>query len=328
MPIDAGSPFLLDLKAALRRPVQIGFAAAVLTAVIVLFVPNSYRSDARLLPVESRSVSGLGQFAGAAAALGIGLPGDEGTDANFVDVLNSRWMKENLLATRFQFHDRAWRFGTDRLQDETLSAYLDEKNEDRAVKRLGKILSVSRDLKSKVITLSAETHAPELSQAIVQRATALLDQFSQQKSRTRGGEKAAFAEARLAEARQGMAQAEDALRAFLENNRNYQTSADPAVRLKGDRLTMELRLQQQLVTTLALNREQALLQAKDDVPILNVLDPGNLPIEKSGPARSLIVILVALLTGIGSWGWMNRDWIRERLLVDGDEGNGVPKESP
>ena len=72
------APTFAKLRTTLRRPFQVGLAAAVLTAVIVLFIPNSYRSDARLLPVASRGASGLGQFAGAAAALGIAMPGDEG----------------------------------------------------------------------------------------------------------------------------------------------------------------------------------------------------------------------------------------------------------
>jgi uncharacterized protein involved in exopolysaccharide biosynthesis len=310
---DSRSSIFENLKTGLRRPVQIGLAAALLTALVVLFIPNSYRSEARLLPVEARGGSGMGQFAGAAAALGLGLPGESGPDANFVDVLNSRWMRENLLATEFQFHFRSWRFGADRARQETLYAFLDEKNLDRAVKRMDQVLAVSRDLKSKVVTFSAETRSPELSREIVRRATALLDQFEQQKGRTRGGEKAAFAEARLAEARKEMAQAEGVLQGFLENNRNYQVSADPAVRLRGERLSMELRLRQQLVTTLALNREEALLQAKDDVPILNVLDAGNLPIEKSGPARAMLVLGMFMLATAGALGWGMRDRLRAFL---------------
>jgi hypothetical protein len=110
-----------------------------------------------------------------------------------------------------------------------------------------------------------------------------------------------------------MDEAEETLRRFLEGNRNYLNSADPAVRLKGTRLEGELRLRQQLVTTLALNREQALLEEKNDIPILNVLDQGNLPIEKNRPARSQLVVALAFLVGLGSWGFENRRWIKERL---------------
>jgi len=315
-------PPVLDLKASLKKPLQWAFAAGLLTAVITLFMPNYYRSEARLLPVESKGLGGgLGGLATAAAAFGVSVPGGEGNDANFVDVLNSRWLKEQLLQTEFQYHTRPWRFGAERLEKGTLYAYVDEKNMDRAVKKVGEVLSAARDLKSKVITLSAETKSPELSQQVVQRAGKLLETFLQEKGHTRGGAKVLFAEARLAEARGEMDQAEDAFRRFLEGNRNYQSSGDPAVRLKGTRLETELRLRQQLVTTLAMNREQALLEEKNDIPILNMLDPGNLPIEKSKPARSIVVLLVTLLVAAGGWVWLNREWVRARLLADEDESS-------
>lgn len=310
----------LDLLASLKKPLQWAFAAGLLTAAVTLFLPNYYRSEARLLPVESKGLSGnLGGLASAAAAFGVSVPGGEGNDANFVDVLNSRWLKEELLRTEFRYHTRAWRFGADRPVQGTLYDYLDEKNMDRAVKELGKVLSASRDLKTKVIAISAETQSPELSQLVVQRAGKLLEVFLQEKGRTRGGAKAAFAEARLNDARREMEEAEDSLRRFLEGNRNFQTSGDPAVRLKGTRLEAELRLRQQLVTTLAMNREQALLEEKNDIPILNLLDGGNLPIEKSRPSRSMMVLLAAMLVAGVGWSWLNREWIKTRLLADDEE---------
>jgi uncharacterized protein involved in exopolysaccharide biosynthesis len=321
MPTPTEAP-VLDLKASLKKPLQWALAAGLLTAVITLFLPNYYRSEARLLPVESKGIGGsLGGLATAAAAFGVAVPGGEGNDANFVDVLNSRWLREQLLNTEFQYHTRSWRFGAERPEKGTLYAYVDEKNMDRAVKEMGKVVTATRDLKSKVITLSAETRSPELSQQVVQRAGKLLETFLQEKGRTRGGAKALFAEARLADARGEMDQAEEAFRRFLEGNRNYQTSGDPAVRLKGTRLENELRLRQQLVTTLAMNREQALLEEKNDIPILNLLDPGNLPIEKSRPARSIVVLLATLLVAVGGWTWLNRDWVRARLLADEDESS-------
>jgi uncharacterized protein involved in exopolysaccharide biosynthesis len=313
----------LDLKASLKRPLKVALAAGFLAAIISLFLPNYYKSEARLLPVDSSASGNLGSLAAAAAAFGVGIGGTGGSDANFVDILNSRWLMENLLNTEFHFQARSWRFGAEHLCQETLYAYLDEKNMDKAVKRLDEILNTSKDLKSNVITLSAETTSPELSQLIVRRATDLLSQFVIEKTRTRGSEKAAFAESRLADARHEMDLAEAAFRAFLESNRNYQMSADPSVRLRGARLEAELNLRRQLVSTLAVNREQSLLDAKNDIPILNVLDPGNLPIEKSKPSRSVIVLLVALLTGVGNWSWLNREWVKDQLLADEEESATV-----
>lgn len=316
---------VLNLKASLKKPLQWALAAGLLTAVITLFMPNYYRSEARLLPVESKGLGGnLGGLANAAAAFGVSVPGGDSSDANFVDVLNSRWLKEQLVNTEFRYRVKSWRFGTEREMRGTLKEYLGSPNLDQAVSGLGTSLSVSRDMKSKLITISAESRSPELSQAIVQRAGKLLEEFLQEKGRTRGSAKAAFAEARLLDARREMDDAEEALRRFLENNRNFQGSSDPAVRLKGARLETELRLRQQLVGAIAMNREQALLEEKNDIPILNVLDPGNLPIDKSRPGRSQIVLTLSLLVGLTGWCIANRQWLMFRFTdardVEGENG--------
>jgi uncharacterized protein involved in exopolysaccharide biosynthesis len=326
---DVHEPPVLDLVSSLKKPLRWALAAGVLTGLYTLSMPDFYRSEARFLPVESKGAGGnLGGLAAAAAAFGVSVPGGDSGDANFVDILSSRWLKEQLLQTEFQYHTRSWRFGAVRVEKGTLYSYLGASNADRAIQGVNGILFVSRDPKSKVISISAETRSPELSQCIVQRAGKLLEVFLQEKGRTRGGAKAAFAESRLADARRGMDEAEELLCRFLESNRNFQTSSDPSVRLKGARLETELRLRQQLVTSIALNREQALLEEKNDIPILNMLDPAYLPIDKSKPIRSVKVLLAMVLAGAGTWIWLNREWIRAKFLAEDHEVPPTLKENP
>lgn len=304
-----------------------GVAGAVFLA--SLFVPNSFRSEARLLPVEGKTLGG-GNLMAAAAAFGLNLPSAEGADANFVDVLKSRWMAEQLLDAPFTYGARPWRFGAECTLTTTLAAFLKARNRDRAVEELGARLRVTRDAKSRVVLLSMETTSPGLSQQVVQKAVELLETFVQRKGRTRGSAKAAFAEARVKEARAELGQAEDEFRRFLENNRNYLLSPDPTTRLRGLHLEAELKLRQQLVATLAVNREQALLEEKNDLPIVNVLDPGSLPIEKSRPARVMTAASVFVLATLATWAWSSRSWILARMTEpdppgpdpDGGAGHG------
>jgi uncharacterized protein involved in exopolysaccharide biosynthesis len=301
----------------LKRPLAFGIGAVLLTGIITFFMPNYYKSEARILPVESKGMGGsLGNLAAAAATFGVVVPGGEGTDNNFVDIINSRWMRENLLGTEFQYKSRSWRFGKEVDTRQTLYKYIHPKNIDRGVQKISKIVHVSRDLKTKVLTITAETRYPELSQQIVIRASSLLEKFIKEKGRTRGGYKAEFARDRLAEARTDMAKAETTFRDFLENNRNYQVSQDPVVKLTGARLEAELRLRQQLVITLSVNQEQALMEEKDDIPIVSFLDPANYPIDKSKPSRLIIVVISFVFAAGGYLGWMKRNWIKARLMDD------------
>jgi uncharacterized protein involved in exopolysaccharide biosynthesis len=312
------------LKRFLAKPALLSLLSAVIVALYTLTMPDYYRSEARLLPVETKGGTGnLGGLANAAAALGVMVPGGDGGDANYVDILNSRVLREKLLLTEFEYHIRSWRFGEERVEKITLFNYLKSKNMDRAVRTVGAVLSCSRDPKSRIISISAVTRSPELSKLIVQRASKLLETFLQEKGRTRGGAKALFAEARLDEARRELDDSEESLRRFLETNRNYQVSGDPAVRLRGMRLEAEYRLRQQLVTTIAMNREQALQEEKNDMPILNVLDSANLPIDKTKPNRGFIVIFSAFIVGVCSLIWFNgsRESFQRilRLLIPGDK---------
>lgn len=286
----------------IRTSMLVAVVVGLLTAIVTLILPNQYRSEARILPADQRVSGGLGTAAAAAAAVGVNIPGQESADSAYVDILNSRSLREELLQTKFRFQIRTWYFGKETLRDQTLYDYLEVKNADRALVKLKSKIFIQRDLKSKLLTIGVETESPELSQKATRRLAQLLDEFVVLKSQTRGSKKVQFAEKRLVEARFEMAQAEDIFRVFLDQNRNYLLSPDPSVRLKGIRLDNEFKLRTQLVTTLAIAREQALLEEKNDMPILNFLDVGNLPIEKSGPSRAIRVISFAFISFLFSFG--------------------------
>ena len=303
-----------DVMLSQRRPLRWGLVLGLIAMLWAISLPNQYISESRILPADQRASGG---FAATAAAIGMNIPGQESPDAGLVDILNSRSLRESLLQTRFTFHARSWYFGSDQSKDQTLYEYLDVKNLDRAVGALKKRLSIVRDMKTKMITIKVETNSAELSQKVAMRAVELLDDFVVRKAQTRGGTKAAFSVKRLAEARLDLVRAEDAFQGFIESNRNFLMSPDPSVRMKGLRLDNELKLRSQLVTTLAIAHEQALLEEKNDMPILNILDAGNLPYEKHGPPRAIIVIVGWLVGLLGCWSLRNWSWIEGRLSSPG-----------
>lgn len=301
----------------LWQPFKVGAYAFVSVLILLQVVPNKYRSEARILPVEGKGLGGgLGGVLSAANALGLSLPG-EGADTNFVDIVQSRTLKEEVVKAPLTFHMRSWRFGEEREYTLDLQSLWHERNLDRAVKHLSEMISVSRDPKTKIIVVTAESRSQDLSRAIVERILRGLEESLQKRNRTRGSFKADYAKSRLAEARGEATQAEVDLRNFLDSNRNYQTSADPGIRLKGMRLEAELRLRTQLVTTLAMNREQAVLEEKNDIPILNVMDAPNLPIEKSGPARTFLALAFGLAAGALVWARFNKDLLIKLLFSKG-----------
>jgi len=300
-----------------KRPLQIGVAAGVLVGILSIFVPNQYTSEAKLLPASSKKGGGMAGMAAAAAAFGISV-GSSDSAAPYVEILKSRWVRERLLNERYTYHQKAWLFGKPKNRQSTLLEAAKARNLDEGCRELAKMINVQKDLKSGVITLTATTKSPDLSQALTRRAVALLEEFLRTQNQTQGGAKAAFVAQRLVEAKASAMGAEQAFRDFLSVNRNYPATPDPSVRLKGARLEAELQLWKQLVASIALSHEQALMEQKDDTPVVNVIDTGNLPIEKSGPKRSMMALLFFFLAGGLSAAWRHRKWIQERLLSESE----------
>ena len=163
-----------------------------------------------------------------------------------------------------------------------------------------------KDLKSGLIRVKINSSSASLSQQMVVRAVGLLDEYIQTQGQTQSGVKAAFASKRLEEAKIEALASEMALSEFTLGNRNFESSPDPSIRLRGARLVAELGLHRQIVMSLSMTREQALMDQKDDTPIINVLDAGSIPLEKSGPPRGRIVLGFTLLAFFGSFTWANR----------------------
>jgi hypothetical protein len=290
--------------------------AAVLMAVLSLFMPDKFKSGAVILPDRSgrsmHGLAGLGSLSGLGGLLGDGGLTD-GADANYPDILLSRWVCGQLLKKEYTFNVRSWRFGPWKEKRETLYKYLGEPNIDRAVAALLRIYSAEKSQKSHVITMSVETNSPELSRDVAAEAVRLLEKFMDSKVQSRGEVKALFIADRLEEAKREYLLSEQELGRFMTRNRNYIVSADPAVQLEGKRLEEFLKIRGDQVSNLLVSHEQALMEAKDDTPVVNVLDDPNLPVQKSRPTRSLMVVLAAVLVGGGSILWDRRQMILDSL---------------
>jgi len=292
-----------------KRAIKVAISAGLLAACASLFLHQYYKSTVTILP--STPKAGSGSLASAASALGLGVSTSD--DISYLEVLQSRWLAERLLVAPREFKMGWGRFGKPKPYRQSLLNYLNDPNMDKAMEFLPKLYSQEQDLKSGVISINVETRSPQLSQQVAQQAAQLLIEFVTTQQRTKGGAKARFVRQRVQDVEADISRTEDTLRQFLQANRNYQTTTDPEVRLKGARLEFELQTKRQILIGLNVSLEQALQQEKDDTPLVNILDTGNLPIEKSRPGRAIIVLLVTAVAGIAMGTWDNRPELRAWL---------------
>lgn len=317
MPKPESQPVRTTLRKTLGRPLRHACLAGLAAAGVAVLLPNAYRSEARIL-------SDTGHGVGSVQRTGVWAPTappeiptsrEDGPTVIYADILKSRRMAEQLLLQEYEYGYRPWRFARRRTARGTLLHYLEAANVDRGMGRLRSILGVQRDPKSGLLTISAETTSPELSMQVVRKAAENLRDFLVDLSQANGQDKARFTQGRLEEVREKYQELGRQFERFQDGNRNWETSPAPNVRFHGAQLREGLELWRQVVMNLTLNHEQALLEAQNNTQTLLLMDPGNLPLEKSRPARALIVFTVAALVGVGSWAVQNRQAIIRRILA-------------
>jgi tyrosine-protein kinase Etk/Wzc len=110
---------------------------------------------------------------------------------------------------------------------------------------------------------------------------------------TQAGANRRFVEARLAETRRDLARAEDALRAFREDNLR---GSSPRVLTAEARLARETRTQEEVMLTLTRQYEISRVEEQKNVPVINVLDPAVPPAFRSAPRRGALTALGLLLS--------------------------------
>ncbi len=290
-----------------KRLTYILVASSVATTLLVcLLIPNRYTSTATLLPTANNDqISELKDLAaGSLGDLGLGAlkqPGDQ-SSALYPQILSGRIISENILSRTYRFDDNG------ETKSLTLAEYVDQPNIDLALQALGELVGVGVDRRTGVVSLSVTTEYPGFSAAIVHAYLEELNDYNINKRQSQAKSNERFMAARLAQIKKELATAEDSLLAFKEQNRNFSTSSDPELQLQLGRLERNVLIESEQATMMTRQHELAQIDAVKDVPVVNVLDSGSVPIMKSWPHRSVYLftaLLVSLLAGFVISLWLD-----------------------
>ncbi|OLD47956.1 MAG: hypothetical protein AUI63_03550 [Gemmatimonadetes bacterium 13_1_40CM_2_60_3] len=296
-----------------RRPVSLPYALlrhrrlviGVPVAVLVTFIAAMliegplYTAQSSFTPEQSDNVPS--RFAGIAAQFGIPVSGTSlGNPVRFyADLLTSRDLLRDAVLTKYHI-------GADTMPGpghaaDLISLYRirgnsDNDRLDRAIRRLGKDVSVGTYLDAGEVRLSTSASSPELAEQLNHRLLELVSEFNLQRRQTRAAAERQFVEGRLTVTRAELTTAENALRRFLDENRQYQNSSQ--LRFEEARLRREVDLRQQVYTSLAQSYEQARIDEVRNTPVITVIAH---PEGTARPARHIALDgLVWLLLGLGA----------------------------
>ncbi len=253
---------------------------------VVLILPSEYTAKVVLLP--SGKQDKVGFLSGLAGSLGFDLSGTtsglESSSLLYPDIIKSRIIGEAVLTKRYAYTD-----GKKRI-DKTLLGYLKAKDLEKGSKKLAQLRKVSMDVKTGIITLEVTMTNRELSALVANQFTAELERYNHSKRKTKAWNNQLNIERRLDSVKVELAKAEDALEAFLGNNRNFAVSDDPELNRKVAALKREAVIKGETYASLTQQYELAKIETEKEIPIVQVLDNAVPPLKKSAPQRSLIVI--------------------------------------
>jgi uncharacterized protein involved in exopolysaccharide biosynthesis len=279
-----------------HRLLVLGLPALVLTltTVLILTSPRTYTSTGSFMPLTGDSRVGI---SGLAAQFGISVPsGSEPSPQFYADLLQSSTILEPLADSTYG--------GTDG-EHQTLARAFDIQEKDyskakaRVLARLRAIMSVSVNTRTAVIRYSVTTTSPRLSEQIGQRWMAEVDQFNVQTRRGRAAAERRFLEDRAAVTLGDLRRAENRLQEFLQRNRVFQN--DPRLVFEHDRLSRDVRISEQVYTTLAQALEQASVESARSTPTLTVVESPKAPAGPNGRRlvmRAAVAVLGGLLAGV------------------------------
>jgi len=265
----------------LVRNVLIVTAIAV---VVSLLLPKWFKSTATVLPPkEEGMLSGLSgltsmlrEFAPVRGASTLGMPRGA---YSYLSILNSREAKE-MAIKKFDL----------------MSVYeIEDSSMEEAVKEFSENYEVTVEDQGH-ISITVWDQNPQRAADIANYMVQVLNDINIRLNTKESGENRAFLERRVAESRDTLKRAEEALKAFQEKYGVYIATL-PEAQMRFMQLSRDVIIQSKIIEALTPILEQVRMQEKRDTPAVVQLDTA-VPAEKKAKPKRLIIILSAGVSSI------------------------------
>jgi uncharacterized protein involved in exopolysaccharide biosynthesis len=314
-------PYLLAVLLRDRRILG-AFMAVGLVVVLALALtrPTNYTSTFSFLPQagQDQTRSGLASLAGQLGVAIGPLGGQTQPPQFYADLLKTREILGDVVHAPL-----ASRPGGNASLSQFLNIHGDDPAvvEERTIRVLQEqVIAASVAARTTgMVNVTVRTRSAAVSREIAQRLLDGLNRFNVATRKSQASEERKFAENRLAEARTSLRVAEDALQQFLQGNRQYENS--PQLTFQRERLQREVSLQEQVVTGLAQQYEDARLREVRETPVITVIERPSLAVLPDPRGRITLVVLgLVLFTVAGAAYVLAREgWRRQRRIDEGEQ---------
>lgn len=313
------------------------FAGAIIGLTVALFSPNEYTATTIMVPqMEGGNQSKLGSFGGLAAIAGINLdmnPTAELPPQMYPQIVNSIPFQLELMNTRLNFQDHPvpitlFDYYSENIKPSVIGIVLkytiglpgvliaEIKGKHRELtlpndsanhpillsekqyklkKIICSIILLDCSIKEGYLTLT--TRMPEALAAaqLAQKAQILLQHHITEFKIEKAKSNLDFIHERYIDTKAEFEKAQVNLAVVSDRNKNFTSGLSS---LEADRIQTRYTIAFAVFQDLAKQLEQAKIQVKKETPVFTIIEPVTVPLEKSGPNRSMILFIWLFLGGI------------------------------
>lgn len=304
---------------------------------IAINTPNEYVSQVQILPeLESKDAAGgLSKFKSLAGLAGVDLSSLSSSEAVrpdlypnilqstpfLMDVMNLKIYaykyKHTLTMARFLtendkqdllikiFGESVEKVDKDAIvvnpKDIPLETIKLSTKQDLQIKDLQKRIGATLDKKTGVINISVKMQDPVVAATIVKYAQDYLTQYVAKYRTDKTNKDISFLNERLSEAKRRYDRSLYAYSSYQDRNKSLFLNI---AKDEGKKLQYEVDLSYNLYAELSKQLEEAKIKVHRETPIFKVLEPAQIPVKKSEPKRSVMVLGFAFLGLILSLVWV------------------------
>ena len=261
----------------------------VVSATVLFMLPVSYTATVLLAPEEQTTMVPA-QFAGLATLAGLSLGSTTEGPQFYAAILTSRPIAESVLR-------KVYPVGIGGAPDSVPLLELFEPRGTTEAERLwngtralGRRIAVGADLRTGMISLSVTLPSAVTAASVANQFVVELNRFNADVRQSQARARREFIEARVVEVADDLTTAEEAVRQFLLENRDFENS--PRLTFEYGRLQRDMNTAQELYLDLERQLNTARIEEVDDIPAVTTIEHAVPPHRKSRPRRGLWLALI------------------------------------
>ncbi|MEZ0485841.1 Wzz/FepE/Etk N-terminal domain-containing protein [Fibrella aquatica] len=185
---------------------------------------------------------------------------------------------------------------------DTSSALRITKEEERLSKALLERVTGTYDKKSGMLTISSTMQDPVVAAIVSRHSLTYLTDYITTYRTERARRQVDFLSQQLSSAKQRYQSAEYNLSSYRDRNRSVFLNT---AKIEEQRIQADFLLAQDLYNTLSKQYEMAKIKVQEETPVFKVMEPAQVPLKKSGPKRSVIVLVCVIVGALLALLWVS-----------------------